>query len=130
MSQLHRRLTDEQVRVLLQSYCQGQLRRAEVRDVLGVGRSRFFALVKAFRDDPEGFSVAYERRTPARLSAEVEAAIEGGFIPLTQESCQFHQRVGYHDYEGIVLDALCCSDQVIDDAAALSVEARRNRRDV
>ena len=25
-------------------------------------------------------------------------------IPLTQEGCQFFQRVGYHEYEGIVLD--------------------------
>jgi hypothetical protein len=34
MSQLHRRLSDEQVRVLLQSYCAGQLKRADVQDVL------------------------------------------------------------------------------------------------
>jgi hypothetical protein len=62
--------------LLLQSYCEGQLRRAEVQEVLGIGRSRFFALLKAYRGDPEVFSVAYERRTPARLTAEVEAAIE------------------------------------------------------
>ena len=32
------------------------------------------------------------------------ACIEGGFVPLTQEGCQVHERVGYHDYEGIALD--------------------------
>ena len=25
-------------------------------------------------------------------------------IPVTQEGCQFHERVGYHEFEGIVLD--------------------------
>jgi len=38
------------------------------------------------------------------IDCQSVAAIEGGFIPLTQESCQFYERVGYHDYEGIVLD--------------------------
>lgn len=32
------------------------------------------------------------------------SAIEGGFIPINQEGCQFHGRVGYHEYEGIALD--------------------------
>ena len=38
------------------------------------------------------------------IDCQAVAAIEGGFIPLTQESCQFHERVGYHEFEGIVLD--------------------------
>ncbi len=25
-------------------------------------------------------------------------------VPITQEGCQFFERVGYHDFEGIVLD--------------------------
>ena len=39
------------------------------------------------------------------IDCQAVASIEGGFIPLTQESCQFHERVGYHEFEGIVLDA-------------------------
>lgn len=31
-------------------------------------------------------------------------ALDHEVIPLTQEGCQFFERVGYHDYEGIVLD--------------------------
>ena len=80
MSQLHRRLSDEQVRVLLESYCAGQLKRADVQDVLGIGRARFFVLLKAYREDREGFSVAYERRTPAKLSAKAEAAVEAALL--------------------------------------------------
>ena len=46
MEQLHRRLTDEQVKVLLRGYRQGILHRATVEEVWGIGRSRFFALLK------------------------------------------------------------------------------------
>ena len=38
------------------------------------------------------------------IDCQAVSCIEGGFIPLTQESCQFHERVGYHEFEGIVLD--------------------------
>lgn len=31
-------------------------------------------------------------------------ALQTEVIPVTQEGCQFHQRVGYHKFEGIVLD--------------------------
>jgi len=50
--------------------------RAQVQEMLGVGKTRFFALMKSYRQDPDSFSIAYERSTPARLSAEVEAEIE------------------------------------------------------
>lgn len=32
------------------------------------------------------------------------AATDSPAIPVTQEGCQFFERVGYHDFEGIVLD--------------------------
>lgn len=76
MTQLHRRFTDDQVKVLLNGYCQGLLKRAEVQEMLGVGKTRFFSLVKAYQDDPEAFSVRYQRSSPRRLSAAVEAEIE------------------------------------------------------
>ena len=31
-------------------------------------------------------------------------ALDNPFIPLTQEGCQFYKRIGYHDFEGIVLN--------------------------
>jgi hypothetical protein len=51
-----------------------------VQDVLAIGSSRFFALLKAYGDDSEAFSVAYERNTSPRLSAEVTAAIESALL--------------------------------------------------
>jgi hypothetical protein len=44
--------------------------------MLGIGKTRFFALLKEYQQDPEAFSVAYERHTPGRLSADVESEIE------------------------------------------------------
>jgi hypothetical protein len=75
MGQLHKRFTVEQVKVLFQSYVKGTIARAEVEEILQINKTRFFAILKEYRRDPESFSIAYERDTPARLSEEVEAAI-------------------------------------------------------
>ena len=76
MTQLHRRFTDDQVKVLLNGYCRGLLGRAEIQEMLDIGKTRFFTLLKVYRQDPEAFSVAYMRRTSGRLSAAVEMEIE------------------------------------------------------
>ena len=76
MDQLHKRFAVEQVKVLLQGYLQGMIGRREVEEVLQVNKTRFFELLKEYRRDPEAFSIDYERSTPARLSAEVELAIQ------------------------------------------------------
>lgn len=76
MVQLHKQFTDEQVKMLLHGYCQGVLTRTEIQEMLGIGKTRFFAVLKAYRQDPEAFSIAYERRTPGRLPVDVEAEIE------------------------------------------------------
>jgi len=76
MTQLHKRFTDGQVKVLIHGYCQGLLDRAEIQEILGIGKTRFFALVKEYRQDSEAFSIGYERHTPGKLSAAIEAEIE------------------------------------------------------
>jgi len=80
MDQLHKRFTNEQLKVLLRGYCQGLLSRAEVQGMLSVGKTRFFALLKDYRQDPDTFSIAYQRATPNRLSAAVEAQIEQALL--------------------------------------------------
>lgn len=52
MVQLHKRLTDGQVRAFFQSYCQGTLSRVEIQKVLEIGKTRFFALLKIYRENP------------------------------------------------------------------------------
>jgi hypothetical protein len=75
MGQLHKRFRVEQVKVLLQSYIQHKIGRTEVEEILQINKTRFFAILKEYRQDPEKFSITYARRTPARLPAEAEAAI-------------------------------------------------------
>jgi hypothetical protein len=80
MSQIHKRFSDEQVRVLFQGYVQGQFARVHLQELLGIGKSRFFSLLKAYRQDPEGFSVGYHRTTPPKLPARAEEAIESALL--------------------------------------------------
>ena len=75
MDQLHKRFSVEQVKLLMQRYTEGELSGAEIREVMGVGKTRFFALLKAYRQSPETFSIAYERGSPRRLNAVAEAQI-------------------------------------------------------
>jgi len=75
MGQLHKRFTAEQVKVLLQAYLQGTIERSEVEEFIQIKKTRFFRLLKAYRQDPQAFTIAYERTTSPRLSAEAEAAI-------------------------------------------------------
>jgi len=76
MAQVHKRLTTEQVKVLLKGYCQGLLDRSAIEEVLGIGRSRLFALLKEYRYNPDRFSITYQRRSRPRLPSRVEAEIE------------------------------------------------------
>lgn len=76
MVQLHKKFSDEQVAFLFQAYALGLMSREEVQETLDVGKARFFALWKKYRDDPEAFSVSYQRPSPKRISPEAEKAME------------------------------------------------------
>lgn len=75
MDQIHKRFCAEQIKVLFDGYGQGRLVRPSVEEILGIGKTRFFTLLKAYRQNPQGFSLTYHRTTPPRLSALVEAEI-------------------------------------------------------
>ena len=64
MGQVHKRFTTEQVRFLLQAYVQGKISRTDLQEALGIGKSRFFSLLKEYRRTPNTLSVAYQRSTP------------------------------------------------------------------
>ncbi len=76
MRQVHRRLSDEQVQFVLQKYVSGMLSRVSAQQMLGVGKTRFFAFLQSYRQDPDAFSLAYHRSSPDRLPVEVENAIQ------------------------------------------------------
>lgn len=76
MDQIHKRFTAEQVQVLLKGYCQGVLDRPSIEDILGISKTRFFALLRQYRRGMDEFSLAYQRTTPTRLPASAEKQIE------------------------------------------------------
>jgi len=80
MDQLHKRFTDEQVKVLFQGYCQGLLRRDTVQEIRRIGKSQLFVLLKQYLRDPKSFSVSYKRATHPRLSVTDEAEIERALL--------------------------------------------------
>jgi len=75
MDQIHKRFTVEQVKVLLQCYTKGSITRTELEKILQINKTRFFTMLKEYRQDPANFSINYKRATPARLSVETEAAM-------------------------------------------------------
>lgn len=64
--QLHKRLTDEQVRDILARHERGELSAKETRHYLGVGRTRFYQLVHKRADEGDKLSLAYRRTKPTR----------------------------------------------------------------
>ncbi len=76
MDQVDKRFSDEQVAFLLQAYSQGLMTRVEVQEVLGIGKSRFFALWREYRGSPEAFTISYQRTSPTRISSQAGPAIE------------------------------------------------------
>lgn len=75
MAQIHKKFTVDQVKVLFSSYEVGHISRSEIENTLGIGKTRFFALLKQFRNQSDSFSIAYQRKHKSRLSAEVEEKI-------------------------------------------------------
>jgi len=73
MSQVHKRFTSDQVKELLDRYSKKKVERNYLQEILGIKKRRFFALLKQYRDDPEHFTIRYERRVPSRtLSPKID----------------------------------------------------------
>ncbi len=75
MSQIHKKFTVDQIKVLLSSYENGNSGRDEIENTLGIGKTRFFALLKRYRDNPDSFSIDYQRQNKPRLSDATEEKI-------------------------------------------------------
>jgi len=109
MDQIHKRFTTEQVKVLLKGYCQGILERPAIEETLGIGKSRFFVLLREYRCNPDGFSLAYERATSTRLPASTgekikkelmldKSLIDDSSLPITTYNYSaIRDRLAKHD---------------------------------
>ncbi len=73
--QVHRKFTDEQVKELIEKYLRKEVSRSYLQAILGINKTRFFALVKVYREDPLTFSIQYQRKATPRISEESERNI-------------------------------------------------------
>jgi len=76
MKQIHKKFTGEQVKILITSYENGHIGREEIQNTLGIGKTRFFALLKQFRESPDTFTIEYHRKSKGKLSQEAEEKIQ------------------------------------------------------
>src|SRR3972149_4252703 len=67
MGQIHKRFTNEQIRFLFGAYVHGHIKRMDVQEALGIGKSRFFELLREYRQAPETLSVSYYSALRDRL---------------------------------------------------------------
>jgi hypothetical protein len=76
MSQIHKKFKDNEVKDLINRYLRKEIKRKYIQEILGIGQTRFFALIKKYRAGPDSFSVQYERKThPRKISPEIEENI-------------------------------------------------------
>jgi hypothetical protein len=81
MSQLHKRFTDAQIKEILQRYLRHEIESSHVQEILRIGKTRLFALIKLYKKNPDSFSVQYERQ-----GRSIDPAIEKNiFKELTLE---------------------------------------------
>lgn len=64
--QLHKRLSEEQVKVILDKYLSRELVAKEAMRYLGIGRTRLYQLAQEYGGSKKSFSVAYVRSKPTR----------------------------------------------------------------
>ena len=76
IEQLHKKFANSQVKALSTRYLKKEIERKYIQEILGIKKTRFFALVKRLRDNPENFSILYSRRIPTRkISKDIEKNI-------------------------------------------------------
>ncbi|MFH1940040.1 MAG: hypothetical protein ABIK21_07850, partial [bacterium] len=75
--QLHKNFTDEQVKLLLKSYMDKEIKINYILSILGIKRSRFFELLSRYKKDPDNFSIQYNRKT---INRKINQAIEANII--------------------------------------------------
>jgi transposase len=74
--QIHKRFTDDHVKLLLDLYLNKTISLQQVSQQLECSERRFYELLRKYRESPEGFTVAYARnRSQHRLSREIDEII-------------------------------------------------------
>jgi len=61
--QLHKRFSTEEIKMLLRKYLDEKVELTYILEILKIKRRRFFELLKEYREDPDGFSIKYDRKS-------------------------------------------------------------------
>ncbi|MEW6618595.1 MAG: hypothetical protein AB1422_04495 [bacterium] len=77
MAQLHKKFTDNEVKELIERYLKKELGRRYLQKILDIGKVRFFALIKNYRNAPDLFSIQYARKIKTR---KIQPGIEENII--------------------------------------------------
>ena len=75
--QLHKNFTDGQVKLLFEKYSKGEIKLNYILQILRIKRSRFFELLTKYRNDPDNFSIQYERKT---INRKIDPDIEKNIV--------------------------------------------------
>lgn len=76
MAQLHKKFNTDDVKELFRKYLDKEIKRKHVCEILGIGKTRFFALLKMYRKSPLKFSIRYKRTfTNNQISQGIENLI-------------------------------------------------------
>lgn len=101
---IHKKFTNEQVKELLEKYLRKEVERKYIQEILGIGKSRFFEIIQAYRADPKEFSVEYKRSGKTRsIAPEIQEniikelaidkkAIQNKDIPLYRYNYSYIQK--------------------------------------
>jgi hypothetical protein len=73
--QLHKKFLDKEVKSLLESYLSKEIEISYILQILGIKRRRFFELLNEYRNNPDGFTIRYKRKTKRRIKQSLEKVI-------------------------------------------------------
>lgn len=111
MAQLHKSFSDDQVRGFIERYLRKEVERKPIQAILGIGKARFFALVRKYRDNPKRFSIKYARKIhPRKIDSNIEKSIlkelriekkiiEDKSVPLKSYNYSYIKDRLQHDYQ-------------------------------
>ena len=76
MSQIHKRFTSDQVKELFDRYSKNEIERKYIQEILGIKKTRFFMVLKQYKEDPRLFTIQYQRTSaPRTISPMIEQTI-------------------------------------------------------
>jgi len=76
-NQLHKNFTDKQVKSLLKSYLDKEIKIDYLLQMLKIKRRRFFKLLAKYRKNPDNFSIQYARKT---INRKIDPDIERNIV--------------------------------------------------